>query len=376
MLHIRFINAINQLPAEQWNALLGDTDYPFIQHGFLSALEQSGAVGEGTGWQPHHLLVLDGESLVAAMPLYLKSHSYGEYVFDQGWAQAYQQHGLSYYPKLVAAIPFTPAVGPRVLTRHWSAELAEVIHQGLVTEARRLGASSWHVLFDKEARLAGEGSQTREGVQFHWFNQGYQSFEDFLATFKSRKRKAVNKERQLACEGLEVCTLEGSDIPPALWQRFYLFYQRTYLIRSGHGGYLSDTFFHQLGAALPAQLLLVAAFDGEEMVAASLFLKDSTTLYGRYWGALGDFDRLHFECCYYRGIEYCIRHGLARFDAGAQGEHKVARGFEPVVTQSQHWLAHPGFFEAVGDFVAEEKAALVDYREALTEQLPYRQPEP
>ncbi|EKE76257.1 GNAT family N-acetyltransferase [Gallaecimonas xiamenensis] len=375
MVSIRFLSAIAQVPAAHWDALA--QDHPFVRHGFLAALEQSGAVGRGSGWQPQHLVLYEGDTLLAAMPLYLKQHSFGEYVFDQGWAQAYERHGLSYYPKLVAAVPFTPVTGPRLmLAKGAGQERVAEVFAALIKHCQALGASSWHLLFPSPLQLAQlkdamPDLAARQGVQFHWHNKGYGDFSDFLATFKARKRKTVTKERQQAQQGLTFKRLLGPEISEALWQRFYLFYRGTYLKRSGHGGYLPASFFPLLGQALGEQLLMVGAFAGEELVAASLFFKDGQCLYGRYWGCLEERDALHFECCYYQGIDYCIDRGLARFDAGAQGEHKLARGFEPVVTWSLHWLEEPAFAEAVAHFVQEEAQMLAQYRKEAAQRLPF-----
>ncbi|WP_115718294.1 GNAT family N-acetyltransferase [Gallaecimonas mangrovi] len=369
----RFISSLQDIHAQMWDALVPDGN-PFVQHGFLSALETSGAVGQGTGWQPHHLLIYQGQNLIGAMALYVKSHSYGEYVFDHGWAQAYHQHGFDYYPKLVAAVPFTPVAGPRLLTKEpFDLVQQQAVYQALSDEAVRLGASSWHLLFPQKKPQQMPGIALREGTQFHWYNRGYQHFDDFLAALKARKRKAIKKERQLATEGLVIRLIEGPDITTSFWQRFYLFYQRTYLIRSGHNGYLPEAFFLTVGEKLPENVLLAAAFDGDEMVAASLFFKDKNRLYGRYWGALADFDRLHFECCYYQGIEYCIANGLEHFDAGAQGEHKIQRGFEPIATWSAHWLANADFMDAVFRFVNEEQPLVEAYRLEQKALLPFRE---
>ncbi|WKE64147.1 GNAT family N-acetyltransferase [Gallaecimonas kandeliae] len=382
MYHIRFLSSIHELNQPSWDRLLG-CDYPFLCFAFLAALEDSGAVGPGTGWQPRYLVAFDEGKPVAALPLYLKQHSFGEYVFDQGWAQAYQRHGLPYYPKWVSAVPFTPVAGPRLLLAEGLAPgpICQAMLDALIRKNSVVGASSWHLLFAKLEALQpwlaqGRVLPLRRGVQYHWFNQGYGGFDDFLASLKARKRKMIAKERAVvAATGVELQVVEGPEITEELWRRFFLFYQNTYAKRSGHGGYLPLAFFLEVGQAMAEQLLLVGAWLGGELVAASLFFKDGECLYGRYWGALADFDKLHFECCYYQGIDYSIRQGLKRFDAGAQGEHKLLRGFEPVDTWSLHWLAEPAFVEAVQRFVAEESLMLEDYCRDARTLLPYKSPQ-
>jgi hypothetical protein len=274
-------------------------------------------------------------------------------------------------------VPFTPATGPRLLL---DATLAvETVREELLAaigaQMRRLGASSWHLLFPERAlaeSLAAAGLAHRTGVQFHWHNRGYRDFADFLDALQSRKRKQLRRERRLVAEqGLELRALRGTEVDASLWDRFHHFYELTYARRSGHGGYLNRDFFLRLGATMPEQLLLVVALAGREVVAAALNLIGSDTLYGRYWGCSEDYAQLHFETCYYQGIDFCLREGLARFDAGAQGEHKIARGFEPVLTHSCHLIAHPAFREAIGDFLVRERAAIEDYRREALEALPF-----
>ncbi len=372
---IEFIDAINQIPAKPWNALL-DSDYPFARHEFLSALEDSGCLGRERGWQPHHLLLWEGRDLRAAMPLYLKYHSYGEYVFDWGWANAYAQHGYDYYPKLVGAIPFTPCRGPRLLSPNSTPELLEEVAFALTTECQRLGASSWHCLFPEaqlSEALVREGAMQWPGCQFHWYNRDYQSFDDFVGQMNSRKRKNLLKERrQVAAQGFEFDHLTGEQIGTEDWDRFYALYQLTYLKRSGHGGYLERDFFHQLGQRLPEHCLMVNAHRQGHSIASALFLRDSNTLYGRYWGCRAEFDFLHFETCYYQGIDYAIAQGLERFDGGAQGEHKLARGFEPVTTYSNHWLAEPLFRAPVARFLEQEAEHIQAYMREARKHLPYK----
>lgn len=375
MLSLRFIDSIEDIAAADWDAVL-TSDYPFLRHAFLGALERSGATTARSGWQPRHLLLESGGRLVGHLPLYLKHHSYGEYVFDWSWADAYRRHGLPYYPKLLSAIPYTPATGPRLSLRP---EVdTETAHAAVIAELQaycRERASSLHVLFPTgdESALWGELSE-RIAPQYHWFNRGYRDFEDFLDTFSSRKRKNLRKERRRVAEqGVTLRFVEGAAIDASLWQHFYHCYQMTYAKRSGHGGYLNEGFFQDIGRCMPDNLLLVVAERDGQPVAAALNFKDSTTLYGRYWGCVQELEYLHFEACYYQGIEYCIEHGLQRFDPGAQGEHKIQRGFEPVVTRSRHWIVDEQFRGAIDHFLVEETRAIHDYLVEARALLPFKQ---
>jgi predicted N-acyltransferase len=385
-----WLSSVDAIDAAQWNALLPGSysfppgGYPFLRHEFLAALERSGSASAATGWQPQHLLLWRGKSLIAALPLYLKTHSYGEYVFDWSWAEAWQRSGLSYYPKLLCAIPFTPATGPRLLLAR-DENIDDVLPAMLTNIRERIGRdalSSFHLLFPDAALMSAAsgllsglapGLASRMGAQYHWFNRGYTDFEAFLATFSSRKRKNVRRERAaVAAQGLRLRVLEGADISAGDWQRFYRFYRETYAKRSGHAGYLNEEFFAQIGRTLAAHSVMVVAECDGEAVAAALYFRDATTLYGRYWGCTREFDSLHFEACYYQGIDYCIRNGLSRFDPGAQGEHKIARGFEPVATWSLHWIAHPGLRAAVDDFLARERRHVENYLRDAAGLLPFR----
>lgn len=377
-----FVDRIEAVDQQQWNALIPPDagHYPFVRYQFLQALEASGAVSARSGWQPQHLLVFEQQRLIAAMPVYLKQHSYGEYVFDWAWARAYQDNGLAYYPKLVVAIPFTPVTGPRLLSgaRDDHAALWEFCSAALRARAEQLGASSLHLLFGSQqdsAQLAALALPQRIGVQFHWHNRGYRDFADFLATMSARKRKNIRRERQrVADQHIELQTLPGNQISRAQWQRFYQFYRDTYLRHSGHGGYLDAAFFQQLGQTMAEQIVLIEASQHGEAIAAALYFRDQDCLYGRYWGCLRDIDMLHFEACYYRGIDYCIEQGLKRFDPGAQGEHKIQRGFEPRLTYSNHWLAEPRFHTAVEDFLRRETPAVLAYQAQCRALLPFKQP--
>jgi predicted N-acyltransferase len=377
VLSAEFLTSLGQIPAAQWNNITG-IDYPFLRHEFLHGLETTGCTTADTGWQPCHLLLRQRGELAAVMPLYLKSHSYGEYVFDWSWADAWRQSGLAYYPKLLTAIPFTPATGPRLCTAPGmdpllcqDAALAAV--QRMATQRR---ISSWHLLFPERSvsdTLLAAGLHQRAATQFHWFNDGYTCFEDFLASFNSRKRKSLLRERRRVVEqGLQLRTLQGAEIGPQQWQQFYRFYQLTYAKRSGHGGYLSRDFFLKTAASMGDQVVMVLAYLDAHAVAGALYFRSSDTLYGRYWGCEREFDSLHFEACYYQGIEYCITHGLARFDPGAQGEHKIQRGFRPTTTFSNHWIADPGLSAAVGDFTRREAQHNEIYRQSASELLPFK----
>ena len=376
-LEARFLSSIKQIAPAQWNELSG-TDYPFIRHEFLLALEQSGSTDGESGWQPCHLTLYRGGKLVALMPLYLKSHSYGEYVFDWNWADAWRQRGLFYYPKLVTAIPFTPATGPRICTAQGEhrADLLTAIFRAVRQFAAQRQLSSWHLLFPEQAdaqELARLGSSLRLASQFHWFNRNYTDFDDFLNRFNSRKRKSLRRERRRVSEqGIELQRREGDDISTDDWQDFYRFYQITYVKRSGHGGYLTREFFQQIGELLPEHCVMIMAYLDGKAVAGSLCFRSSTTLYGRYWGCDRELDCLHFEACYYQGIDYCIENGLQRFDPGAQGEHKIQRGFEPISTWSNHWIADPQFARAIADFTRREVPHIEHYIAQASSYLPFK----
>ncbi|MEX0738205.1 MAG: GNAT family N-acetyltransferase [Pseudohongiella sp.] len=373
--------SMQDIDAGQWDRLVRDRS-PFLKHAFLLALEQSGSVQVDAGWQPCHLIVADSaggrDKMLAAMPLYIKSHSYGEYVFDWGWAEAYQRYGQPYYPKLLSAIPFTPSQSPRVLVGDDEAlqQWLPHIRQAVQRYAEKIGASSWHILFpDQGSAEALQQTELirREACQFHWRNKGYKTFDDFLATFSSRKRKNLRKERaDVAAQGIDFQCLEGGNISEDTWDIFYQYYQSTYQIRGQHG-YLTREFFRLIDQSMPENIFLVMAVKDNRPVAGALFFKGADTLFGRYWGAEQDYDNLHFETCYYQGIEYCIQHNISLFDAGAQGEHKLRRGFEPITTLSYHWIKDPAFRAAIADFCQQEVQHVQAYKSAANEQLPFRQ---
>lgn len=373
MLLTRF-DSIHEIAASQWDGLLTAAQ-PFLRHGFLSALEDSGSVGGRTGWQPAHAALL-GEpgQLLAAMPGYMKSHSYGEYVFDHGWADACHRAGIDYYPKLLGAIPFSPVTGQRLLGAPLAAgQLLDELTHNLVAQ----GLSSLHINFTKpaeDALLQGrEGWLQRLGCQFHWRNRGYRDFQDFLDALSSRKRKQMRKEReQVAGQGIEFEWREGHQLSELEWDFVYLCYANTYRVR-GQSPYLTRAFFSLLAERMPEMIRVVFAHQAGRPVAMAFSLIGGDSLYGRYWGCLAEFDRLHFETCFYQGMDYAIANGLQRFDAGAQGEHKLIRGFEPVITHSWHYLCHPGLRAAVADFLVEEQHGIRAYAEQACELLPYRQ---
>jgi Uncharacterized protein conserved in bacteria len=351
---------MHEFDAAEWDALAGPQ--PFLRHAFLHALEDSGCVRAETGWQPQHLGLWQGTRLAAAMPLYLKSHSYGEYVFDWSWADAYERAGGRYYPKLLCAIPFTPVPGPRLLGTN-DADRALLIETALGF-AREAGLSSFHCLFpqaDSDAAFAQAGLMQRSGYQFHWPNPGYDNFDQFLATLAHDKRKKIRQERRKVSDaGLRFETRCGRDIREADWAFFHQCYVHTYRLHRSTP-YLNLDFFLRLGERLPEHCMLVLGRRGSRPVCSALGLYDNERLYGRYWGALDYVPGLHFETCYYQGMEFCIEQKLNIFEGGAQGEHKLARGFLPVVTQSRHWLADDRFGQAVGDFLRREGRAVEDY---------------
>jgi predicted N-acyltransferase len=380
-MHCKSYSSIADIPSSLWDELFC-SENPFVQHAFLLALEQSGCVSTQTGWQARHLLLMDNERPVACMPLYAKNHSYGEFVFDWGWADAYARHGLGYYPKLLSAIPFSPVAGPRVGVSS-TAEPGEVfaaLLNGIHQLAEQYEYSSWHLLFPglrlqkTLAELKDEGAFLhREAVQFHWFNRGYGDFNDFLATLRSSRRKNLKRERRFVSEaGVTLQRKTGAEISDDEWQGFYTCYMNTYRKRSGHDGYLNRDFFDRLRKTMSGNLMLVVARRGDQIVACSLFLFDANRLYGRYWGALQDISCLHFEACFYQGIEFCIEHGLKEFDPGTQGEHKLMRGFEPVKSASYHWIADSRFRLAIAEFLDHEKRGMDQYRQKAEAYLPYR----
>jgi uncharacterized protein len=364
----RIAGGVRQIDPAEWSALAGHDD-PFLSHAFLSLLETSGSVGDETGWTPLPIMVERAGRITAAAPAYLKTHSQGEYVFDHGWAEAWERAGGSYYPKLQLSIPFTPCVGRRLLGEDQGALLA-----ALETVTIQNGLSSAHITFltEREVRAAeARGWMRRDGIQYHWLNRDYRAFDDFLAALSSRKRKTIRKERAGAIEGLEVVALRGAEIGPAHWQSMWHFYQQTGSRKWGRP-YLTRAFFEQIGAAMGDNALMFLALDNGRPIAGALNFIGAETLYGRYWGALEDRPFLHFELSYYRAIDWVIAHGFRAIQAGAQGEHKLARGYEPVVTPSVHFLPDAGFRRAVANFLEGEREAVRLELEWARGALPYR----
>ena len=376
----KVVRAIGEIGAADWNACAGG-DNPFVSHAFLAALEESGSAAPETGWAPHHLVIEDGLGRVQGVaPLYLKSHSQGEYVFDHGWANAFERAGGRYYPKFQLSVPFSPVTGPRLMTRPGPA--AEAVRRALIAACmevtERAGASSLHVTFTTEddwRALAAAGFLQRSDRQFHWTNQGYADFDSYLGGLASRKRKAVKRERRAAlASGLKIEIITGSDIKSKHWDVFFA----CYIARSHDKWgtpYLNREFFTRLGESMADQVALIMAADDGRYVAGALNLIGADTLYGRNWGCLGDYPFLHFEVCYYQAIEFAIGRGLATVEAGAQGPHKIARGYLPVRTHSAHWIRHPGLRDAVRDYLGHERDAVDQEIEALADYSPFRKEE-
>ena len=381
---VKFVSSIAAVDSAQWDSCANPDPSvfnPFVSHAFLKALEDSHAVGRGSGWLPRHLVLEDeAGNVAAAAPAYLKLHSQGEYVFDHGWAEAYEQAGGRYYPKLQIAVPFTPVPGPRLLVKPGPRAYADeqLLAAAAIEIARQGGLSSVHLTFlsaDTASRLRGLGFLTRTGQQFHWQNRDYGSFDDFLAGLASRKRKAIRKERETAvAPGIEIERITGSDITEAHWDAMFSFYMDTGNRKWGRP-YLNRAFFSELGMAMPEHCLLVLAKRGGRYIAGALNLIGGDCLYGRYWGATEHHPALHFEVCYYQAIDFAIRQKLARVEAGAQGEHKLARGYLPVETYSAHWLSDPSLLRAVERFLIKEREMVTQYTADLTELGPYRKDE-
>jgi predicted N-acyltransferase len=377
---IEVLSSIHDVPAQAWDACAGEDD-PFTSHAFLAALEDSGSVCAGTGWLPRHLAVTRADgALVGCMPLYLKSHSYGEYVFDWGWAEAYQRAGGRYYPKLQGAIPFTPVTGRRLLLRpDTPAGTFRALVTAAIRLAERVGVSSLHITFptgQEAAAFEPHGFLIRLGHQYHWDNRGYRSFDDFLGDLASRKRKAIRKERQsVAASGIVLRTLTGPEVDERHWDAFFRFYLDTTDRKWGYP-YLNRKFFRRLGETMADRVVLVMAETQlGELVGGALNLLGARALYGRYWGCIESCRFLHFEACYYRAIEFAIERGLERVEAGAQGEHKVQRGYLPQATWSAHWIAHSGLRRAVQRFLEAERPAIEAEIREFAADSPFRRAE-
>ena len=390
----RFTGSVKEIGAEAWSTLCA-SDNPFIQYSFFAALEDNSCIASTqnqsdplkSGWQAKYLIIEDDQEILAIAPVFIKYHSYGEYVFDWAWADAYQRHGLHYFPKLVWAIPFTPSTGPRLITRIYGDALNELLTltaQSLTEFCSEKKFSGWHCLFPDHQtdEVLNDTASARTSCQFHWFNRSvdgnrYSSFDHYLERFTSRKRKNVRKERnRFTDSNIRFLQKSGEGLSEKDLDAFYLCYQLTYRKRGMHE-YLNKSFFRQLISSMPENIMMVQALlkneaHNEQILACSLFLKDSDTLYGRYWGCLEEYDSLHFECCYYQGIEYCIGNGLSRFDPGTQGEHKISRGFEPVLCHSRHMIIHDGFREAIDRFLEEEQEDIKHYMKQASEHLPFR----
>lgn len=374
-MEIKIHQHIADIPAQDWNRLLAE-DNPLLRHEFLLAMEQNGCVGETFGWLPYHLALYEEKQMIAAMPLYAKLNSYGEFVFDHSWADAYQRAGLAYFPKLVSAVPYTPATGQRLLVapgRHQ--ELYPLVMKVVESFATENNFSGFHCLFPNAQEQNFFNQQAylmRHDCQYHWFNQGYQNFDEFLSALASRKRKNIRRERDsVKQQGIRIRRLNGHDATEKDWQDFAGFYNKTFEEKWGMATF-NQAFFMQVAQALPDNVLLVLADKEERCIAGALMYVSDQRLYGRHWGCTEKIHNLHFEVCYYQGIEYCIEHQLSCFEPGAQGEHKVARGFVPVMTSSAHWLASEQFTEPVRSFCQHEKQAVSEYIDDLKQRLPYR----
>ena len=376
-MQVKVVQHIGDIAAADWNALAGQGN-PFLRHDFLLALEESGCASAKSGWMPQHLVIENGAGKpVAVTPMYLKSHSYGEYVFDWAWADAYQRAGLAYYPKLVSAVPFTPATGQRVLSGNSSQEpqLVRTLAEAAKSLAHERGASSVHWLFVPETQLkelVDASYLQRTGFQYHWQNNGYQDFEHFLHDFSSAKRKKIRRERRFVEEqGVSMHVVPGVEATTDDWDQFFKFYRAT-ILNHGAIAYLTRDFFQRIGETMPEQVVLIFARHGNQTVAGALNLRGSDALFGRYWGSDRHFHSLHFETCYYTAIDYCITNGIARFEAGAQGSHKLSRGFMPTPTWSAHWLQHSEFSDAISRYLQQEHNGIEYQMNELSEHTPFK----
>lgn len=385
-MHIVVHEQLNQIDAASWNRLV-DHNNPFLSHAFLNGLELTQCVSTSSGWQPQHIAVYDDSKthLLAAMPCYIKNHSYGEYIFDWAWVNAYHRHGIDYYPKLSNAVPFTPATGPRLLIEpnldkfQYSAEdLMQALIKKALAITNEKGLSSFHSLFstEKQAEIfAHNGLMKRHSTQFHWQNRDYQHFDDFLGQMSSKKRKNIKRERRRVLEtGVSYKWLSGDELTPETAHTMYQFYSRT-IAYYGAQSYLNKAFFEHLAEHFSSQTMFLFAEHEDNIIAGGLYFKSDNTLYGRYWGAMANFHSVHFETCYYQAIEWCIKHNYQQFEAGAQGEHKLARGLEPATTYSNHWIGHPEFRQAIGDFLRSEDQHIEHYKASMQEHSPFKKVE-
>jgi len=379
-MHSTIIGSLNEVSNNEWNALHG-TQVPFLRHEFLCALEKHHCVGEATGWIPQHILLYEDNTLLGAVPQYLKTNAYGELVFDWAWAEAYQRNGANYYPKLVIAIPYTPASGPRLLIAPHADrdKISAQLIQCMLEHAKQYKVSSLHCLFphlDDLQQLTQQGLLSRLGCQFHWHNlpdnENYRDFDDYLDHFTSRKRKKIRRERRAVTEtGITLQRLYGNELSDGQWQTVHRHYCSTFDRLSGYAT-LSLDFFREISRTLPQQLIVMLAEHQGNTVASAICFRDDTTLYGRHWGCDAHFQNLHFEACYYQGLEYCIEHRLQCFDPGAQGEHKISRGFLPTATWSAHWIAEPRFRSAITDFLQQETQGMQHYIDNLHKHSPFK----
>jgi predicted N-acyltransferase len=368
--------SIAEISADEWNRLAG-TDYPFLRHEFLLAAERSGSVAPDAGWHPRHLSLFDdANKLRAALPLYRKDHSWGEFVFDWAWAQAYEQAGMEYYPKLVSAVPFTPAPSRRLLIASPDDdEAASILMAAAIKLAEETNCSSLHILFPEERELPllrNAGMRIRKDCQFHWHNDNFTDFDEFLSTFSSAKRKKTRRDRRRVAEaGIRFLRLRGNQMDTELWSIVYRLISMTFM-RRGSLPYFNQEFFVEIGRSLADNVLVVLAQRDDEPIAAAVFFESERVLYGRYWGSDGHYDSLHFETCYYQGIDYCIDTGKQSFEPGTQGEHKISRGFVPESVWSAHWLKQPEFFSAIGNYLDEERRHVERYMQAVDAHSPYK----
>jgi predicted N-acyltransferase len=373
------INSLSDIEPSEWNALNHDNS-PFLRHEFLIALEQHDAVGQRYGWLPRFIIVRDPSGkLAGAMPLYEKDNSYGELVFDWAWADAYQRHGIPYYPKLVSAIPYTPATGQRLLSRDNQQDIQQHLIESALDICKASGYSSLHCLFtttDQLKLMQAAGMSSRTDVQYHWHNKNYENFTAFLGTLKNTKRKKIKQERRRVNDkGVEFRILHGNELSADQWTDVYRFYALTFSMKSGYAT-LNQGFWQCVGKTMGAQIVIVMAYLDNKAIACAINFRSDRVLYGRHWGCDPTHNReisgLHFETCYYQGIEYAISHGLQRFEPGAQGEYKMSRGFDPCITYSAHWMSHPEFRDAINQFLEREGRAVDQYRQMLEDSTAYR----
>lgn len=374
---VKIYQSLLDIPAKQWDRVNVDGN-PFTSYAFLSSLEESASIGNKTGWLPRYLVMHDESgNLAGALPMYEKHHSWGEYVFDWAWANAWQQCGLAYYPKLIVAVPFSPVSGQRILIADGYAkeQVNNGLHQAAIDFAREASYSSLHYLFptsDECSYLQQQGLQIRHDVQFHWDNRDYQDFQEFLSTMSSRKRKKIARERRRVSEhGIEFNVISGQEISADNMQNMYEFYLSTIMAHGSHA-YLSSRFFQLLGQRMADNIVLIEAHYEGDIIAAALNIRHEDVLYGRYWGCKEEYHSLHFETCYYQAIDYCIKNGLSRFEGGAQGEHKLSRGFLPSITCSAHWMADEKLSSAISDFLDREKAHVAHYQQLLDQRSPFK----